>query len=264
LRVRVTILGSGSEGNALLLESSSTRVLVDAGLSYRRLVARFQAVERTPPVDVSALIITHAHADHATHSATYANRLGCPVRATASTMASLRLRPSSTAESFPVGRTFRVGDIAIRARKVPHDAHQVALRFEAPSGSAAIVTDLGHVPAGLASFLDGCELLLLESNHDAEMLRRGPYPHHLKQRVGGPLGHLSNAQASDLLASLEYAPASVVLMHLSETNNTPHLARCSAEAALGHNGTKLYVAQQRTPTTIGSSQERQLQLGLYG
>jgi phosphoribosyl 1,2-cyclic phosphodiesterase len=262
--VRVTILGSGSEGNSLLLESGSTRVLVDAGLSYRTLVKRFDAVERTPPVDVSAIIVTHSHADHATHASTYAAKLGCPVRATAPTMRSLRIRSSCSANTFEVGRAFRIGDISIRARKVPHDAHQVALRFEAPSGCAAIVTDMGHVPAGLASFLDGCELLLLESNHDAEMLRRGPYPNSLKQRVGGPLGHLSNAQAGDLLASLDYVPKSVVLMHLSETNNTPQLARCSAEAALGHSGTQLFIAQQRTPTTVGSVEERQLQLGLYG
>jgi phosphoribosyl 1,2-cyclic phosphodiesterase len=239
-------------------------VLVDAGLSYRRLVKRFHAVDRTPPVDVSALLVTHAHGDHAAHAGTYARQLRCPVRASAATIASLRIPSSCRVDAFPVGRSFRVGDISIRARKLPHDAHQVALRFEAPSGSAALVTDLGHVPAGLAGFLDGCELLLLESNHDADMLRRGPYPHSLKTRVGGPLGHLSNAQASDLLASLAYAPSSVVLMHLSETNNTPQLARCSAEAALGYNGTRLYVAQQRTPTTVGTAGERQLQLGLYG
>ena len=262
--MRVTILGSGSEGNSLLLESGSTRVLVDAGLSYRRLAKRFEAVERTPPVDIAALIVTHAHADHATHASTYASRLGCPVRATAATMSSLRVASSCTQQSFPVGRSFRIGDISVRARKVPHDAHQVALRFEAPSGSVAVVTDLGHVPSGLAEFLDGTELLLLESNHDADMLRRGPYPHSLKQRVGGPLGHLSNAQSSDLLASLDHAPKGVVLMHLSETNNTPQLARASAEAALGHNGTRLFVAQQRTPTTLGTAEERQLQLGLYG
>ena len=260
----MTILGSGSEGNALLLESGSTRVLVDAGLSYRKLVKRFDSVERTPPAGVSALIITHAHADHATHASTYATKLGCPVRATSLTMSSLRLDPACAAEPFPVGRPFRVGDVSIRARRVPHDAHQVALRFEAPSGSAALVTDLGHIPAGLASFVEGCELLLLESNHDAEMLKRGPYPQYLKQRIGGPLGHLSNAQAGDLLAALGIAPKSVVLMHLSETNNTPKLARCSAEAALGHTGTRLFVAQQRTPTTIGTSGERQLQLRLYG
>lgn len=260
--MRVTILGSGSDGNALLVESGATCVLVDAGLSYRKLVQRFAAVKRTPPVSVSALVITHAHADHATHAATYAKKLGCAVRAALPTMSCLRLGAHCMAEPLPVGRPFRVGEITIRARKLPHDAHQVALRFEAPSGSAALVTDLGHVPAGLANFVDGCELLLLESNHDTEMLRRGPYPHRLKKRIGGPLGHLSNAQAGDLLAALVSAPKSVVLMHLSETNNTPQLARSSAEAALGHNGTRLFVAQQHAPTTIGTPSARQLQLAL--
>ena len=229
--VRVTILGSGSEGNALLLETGKTRLLVDAGLSYRQLVKRFEAIGRTPPVDVSAVLVTHSHSDHATHASTYATRLRCPVRATAETMKTLRLRGSAAAETFPVGRTFRIGDVAIHARAIPHDAHQVALRFETKSGCVALVTDLGHVPKGLARFLDGCDALLLESNHDQDMLANGPYPPALKRRVGGALGHLSNAQASDLLADLPHAPSEVVLMHLSETNN---------------------------------SADRQLQLGLYG
>jgi phosphoribosyl 1,2-cyclic phosphodiesterase len=260
--VRVTILGSGSEGNALLLESDETRVLVDAGLSYRRLVRRFEAIGRTPPVGLSALIVTHSHGDHAAHASTYATRLGCPVRATGATMAALRLHSSAMAETFPVGRAFRLGDMAVYATKIPHDAPQVALRFEASSGCVGLVTDLGHVPRGLERFLDGCELLLLESNHDPYMLESGPYPSPLKRRVGGSLGHLSNAQAGDLLANLPHAPRDVVLMHLSETNNTPPLARCSAEAALGHGKTRLHVANQRHPTELGPVQQRQLHLGL--
>ena len=262
--VRITILGSGSEGNSLLLDTGKTRLLVDAGLSYRRLVKRFEALGRTPPVDVSAVLVTHGHADHASHASTYAARLHCPVRATEHTMKGLRLRESTATEAFPVGRTFHIGDIAIHARAIPHDAHQVALRFESRSGCIALVTDLGHVPKGLARFLDGCDSLLLESNHDEDMLANGPYPAALKRRVGGPLGHLSNAQAGDLLADLAHNPSEVVLMHLSETNNSADMARCSAEAALGHGPTRLRIAQQREPTELGAAQERQLQLGLYG
>ncbi len=126
----------------------------------------------------------------------------------------------------------------------------------------ALVTDLGHVPAGLGSFLQDCETLLLESNHDSELLATGPYPAALKRRVAGSLGHLSNAQAGDLLASLAHTPRDVVLMHLSETNNAPHLARASAEAALGHRGTRLQLAKQRQPMELGVVHGRQLQLGL--
>ena len=262
LRVRVTILGSGSEGNALLLESGATSVLVDAGLSYRKLVQRFQAIGREPPRDVAAVLVTHSHGDHCAHASTYATRFGCPVRASDATMRALRLREAASRETFAAGRTFRIGDITVRSAKVPHDAPQVALVFETKQTTVGLVTDLGHVPRGLERFLGECESLLLESNHDPDMLETGPYPAALKRRVGGPLGHLSNAQAGDLLAQLDHAPRDVVLMHLSETNNSPHLARCSAEAALGHRGTRLRVARQRQPLELGAVHGRQLQLGL--
>jgi phosphoribosyl 1,2-cyclic phosphodiesterase len=258
----VTILGSGSEGNALLLESDTTSIVVDAGLSYRKLVQRFDAIGREPPDDVSAVLVTHGHGDHAAHVSTYANRFGCPVHATEPTMRSLRLRDSVRADVFAAGRAFCIGDISIRSRTIPHDAPQVALRFETKLTAVCLVTDLGHVPKGLGHFLSDCETLLLESNHDPDMLATGPYPAPLKRRVGGSLGHLSNAQAGDLLAGLGHAPREIVLMHLSETNNSPQLARSSAEAALGHRGTTLRVARQRQPLELGTVHGRQLQLGL--
>lgn len=261
-RVRVTILGSGSEGNALLLESGATSILVDAGLSYRKLVQRFQAIGRTIPVDIAAVLVTHSHGDHGAHASTYATRLACPVRATEPTMGSLRLRQSAMREAFDAGRSFRIGDVAIHSLRIPHDVPQVALLFETKETTLGLVTDLGHVPKGLSQFLSGCETLLLESNHDPDMLATGPYPAQLKRRVAGALGHLSNAQAGDLLASLDCAPTEVVLMHLSETNNSPQLARCSAEAALGHRGTKLQIARQRQPLELGVVHGSQMQLGL--
>ena len=260
--MRITILGSGSEGNALLLESRTTAVLVDAGLSYRKLVQRFAAVDREPPRELAAIVVTHEHGDHAAHASTYATRLGCPVRATSETMRALRLRGSVPREAFSVGRVFRIGDITIRSRRIPHDAPQVALTFESNESSLGLVTDLGHVPKGLERFLSDCETLLLESNHDRDMLATGPYPASLKRRVGGRLGHLSNADAGDLLASLSYAPRDVVLMHLSEANNAPHLARASADAALGHRGTRIRVAHARRPLELGAVRQQQLQLGL--
>jgi phosphoribosyl 1,2-cyclic phosphodiesterase len=262
LLVRVTILGSGSEGNALLLESRTTSVLVDAGLSHRKLVHRFAAIGREVPTNVSAVIVTHSHADHAAHASTNATRLGCPVRASEATMQSIRLRPAVEAETFTIGRRFAVGDITIHSRSIPHDAPQVALVFETKQTTIGLVTDLGHVPKGLEHFVGECETLLLESNHDPDMLATGPYPAMLKRRVGGSLGHLSNGQAGDLLAGLPHPPKRVVLMHLSATNNSARLARGSAEAALGHQGTELLLAQQQRPLELGAVRERQLQLGL--
>ena len=177
-------------------------------------------------------------------------------------MRSMRLRSSVRRETFAAGKFFRIGDISISSQKIPHDAPQVALRFETKVTSVALVTDLGHVPKGLERFASDCETLLLESNHDPDMLETGPYPAPLKRRVGGSLGHLSNAQAGDLLAAIDHAPREVVLMHLSETNNSPQLARSSAQAALGHRGTTLRVAKQRQPMELGAVREQQLQLGL--
>lgn len=260
--MRVTILGSGSEGNALLLESRTSSVLVDAGLSHRKLLQRFAAIGRQEPNRIDAVIVTHSHADHAAHASTYATKLGCPVRASEATMRSIRLRPAAQADTFTVGRRFSVGDITIHSCALPHDAPQVALVFETKTTRVGLVTDLGHVPKGLERFLGECETLLLESNHDPDMLAAGPYPDSLKRRVGGALGHLSNAQASDLLAGLAYAPRRVVLMHLSETNNSPRLARSSAEAALGHQRTELLLARQRQPLELDPVRYGQLQLSL--
>lgn len=260
--MRVTILGSGSEGNALLLESRTTSVLVDAGLSYRRLVQRFASLGREPPTDVGALLVTHSHGDHAAHASTVATRLKCPIRAADSTMRSIRLTPGLAAETFAVGRRFLVGDIAIRSLPIPHDVPQIALVFETSLTTIGLVTDLGHIPKGLPNFLGDCETLLLESNHDPDMLAMGPYPTVLKRRVGGSRGHLSNGQAGDLLAALGCKPRRVVLMHLSKTNNTPALARSSAEAALGHRNTELIVARQQAPLELDRLRDRQLQLSL--
>ena len=166
------------------------------------------------------------------------------------------------AEAFTVGHRLVIGDVTVRSRSIPHDAPQVALVFETKATTVGLVTDLGYVPKGLEHFLCECETLLLESNHDPDMLAMGPYPEMLKRRVSGSLGHLSNGQAGDLLAALRYTPKRVVLMHLSETNNSPELARSSTEAALGHQGTELLLAQQREPLDLDPVREPQLQLGL--
>ncbi|NOQ84917.1 MAG: MBL fold metallo-hydrolase [Myxococcales bacterium] len=261
----MTILGSGSDGNALLLESRTTSVLVDAGLSHRKLVQRFTALGREAPNNIEAVIVTHSHTDHAAHASTYATRFGCPIRASEAAMPSIRLRPTAQAQPFTVGRPFRLGDITIHSRSLPHDAPQVALVFETRATKVGLVTDLGHVPKGLERFLDDCETLLLESNHDPDMLATGPYPEALKQRVAGSLGHLSNGEAGDLLAGLAHAPRRVVLMHLSETNNSAELARSSAEAALGHRGTELLLARQQQPLELDAGQDghdEQFQLSL--
>ena len=226
------------------------------------LVRRFESIGREPPKNIAAVIVTHSHSDHATHASTYSTRLRCPVHASEATMSSIRLRPAARAQTFTAGKRFVLGDITVHSLSIPHDVPQVALRFETKVSSIGLVTDLGHVPKGLAAFVGECETLLLESNHDPDMLAEGPYPAMLKRRVSGSHGHLSNGQASDLLAQLRAPPKRVVLMHLSETNNTAGLARSSAEAALGHRDTELLLAHQRKPLELGPRLEPQMQLGL--
>ncbi len=259
--VRVTLLGSGSEGNALLLESDTSAIVVDAGLSGRELLRRIDALGRTRPT-VNGVLVTHGHSDHAAHASTYARRFACPLYATGSTMKSLRLHDTVETQLFTAGEPFSVGNIVVRSKTIPHDAPQVALVFEAGDVRIGLVTDLGHVPRGLGDFIDGCDTLLLESNHDRDMLRNGPYPESLKRRIAGTRGHLSNEQASDLLASLRGAPSYVVLMHLSSTNNSQQLARSSAEAALGHRGSRLLVAPQNHALELPFDRATQLRLAL--
>ncbi len=259
--MRVTILGSGSEGNALLLESLTSRVLVDAGISHRMLTRRLEAIGRSPKLSVDAVLVTHAHGDHSAHASTYAARFACPLIATKATLGAIR-RAAVPTKDLEVGRHFRVGDITIRSKWIPHDAPQVALVFETKQSTVGLVTDLGHVPRGLERFVSDCETLLLESNHDPEMLEAGPYPAVVKRRVGSARGHLSNEQASDLLAKLPCSPRRVVLMHLSQSNNSPSLARASADAAIGHRRTDLLIAPAREALELPGLHDRQLQLGL--
>lgn len=258
----VTILGSGSEGNALLLETAKTSIMVDAGLSFRRLRARFDELERELPATIDAVLVTHAHGDHARHASRYARQFGCPVHGTASALQGARLHDSVRRRSVLVGQQCRLGEIRVRTQAVPHDAPQVALRFETKQASIGLVTDLGQVPEELADFLRGCDTLLLESNHDPQMLEQGPYPARLKERVASSLGHLSNAQAAALLSQLRESLQIVVLMHLSQTNNRPELARSAALAALGTSGPELWLAEQSRPLRVPPVRARQLELGL--
>lgn len=177
-------------------------------------------------------------------------------------MGSLRLHPTVRTQAYATGGRLRIGDVTIHSMKLPHDAPQVGLVFETRDTTVGLVTDLGHVPKDLPRFLGDCETILLESNHDPDMLETGPYPVSLKRRVGGRLGHLSNGQAGDLLAYLPQVPRRVVLMHLSETNNAPRLALTSARAALAHGRSEIFAADPRHPLELGAAEGGQLPLAL--
>jgi phosphoribosyl 1,2-cyclic phosphodiesterase len=222
--MRIFVLGSGSGGNCLVAEAEGERLVVEAGISARRAQARMQALGADlklprPPLGV---LVTHEHGDHAGHAVPVARTLRAPL------IAHERMpTPSGRVDVRPYapGRPFRLGPFLVEALPVPHDAPHVALRISAGGYRFAIATDLGCAPRDLRAFLAGCDIVLLEANYCPTLLESGPYPPHLKRRVGGPLGHLANAQAAQLAASLDDTRVSrLVLVHLSQANNTPDRA----------------------------------------
>ena len=241
--VSLSVLASGSRGNSAMVQSSSTRILVDAGISCRETFKRMQAVGNDPQ-SLSAIVITHEHSDHVSGLLVLARKLGVPVYMTGAThQAWARAVRDATGEppdtdrmeSFSSGRSFQIGDIAITPFTIPHDAADpVGFTFRSEGVKIGVATDLGYMPASVRDHLRGCDILLLESNHDLEMLRVGPYPWSVKQRVGSRTGHLSNKALAEFFAGDYDGSASyIVLAHLSEQNNHPEVARREAEVGLG-------------------------------
>jgi phosphoribosyl 1,2-cyclic phosphodiesterase len=241
--VSVSVLASGSRGNCALVATSATRILVDAGLSGRETSKRLRALgERAE--EISAILITHEHSDHVAGLQRLATKLKVPVFLTAPThhawsravrdqQGAIPELPKS--EHFSAGRGFRVGDIEVMPFTIPHDAADpVGFTFRAEGVKVGFATDLGYMPASVRDHLGGCSLLVMESNHDVEMLRSGPYPWSVKQRVMSRVGHLSNdALAEFFSGDYDGGAEYVVLAHLSEQNNHPEIARAAAEHALG-------------------------------
>jgi phosphoribosyl 1,2-cyclic phosphodiesterase len=319
----MTVLASGSKGNATVIAAGSTRILVDAGMSCRELMKRMAQVGEDPE-DLDAILITHEHLDHVAGLSVLARRLKIPVFFTEGThRAWVRMltprttmsyakwletvqrekaeradhAPAHTAlmteidlaaaddpmeaeggdgaaaveaeaprvkadpaflpavEYFRAGHGFSIGEIDVNPFTIPHDAADpCGFVFHARSESIrmAIATDLGYVPPNVKMALRGVDVLLLESNHDLEMLKDGPYPWSVKQRVLSRVGHLSNAACAEfLLRDYDGGAHTIVLGHLSEQNNLPELARLAAEQAIGGRmtllGNRVLLAAQDMP-----------------
>jgi phosphoribosyl 1,2-cyclic phosphodiesterase len=241
--VRVTILASGSRGNATLFETVSidgrvTRVLVDAGITRRALIKHFK--ETNAELALDAVLVTHAHRDHVGNCDVLSRFFKAPLYMSESTSR----RTGFDAEPFGMRDTFTIGAFEISTLPLPHDAAQVALSISDRRTTTCLCTDLGEVPHALPDFLAGSDLLLLESNHDMQMLRHGPYPDSVKRRIASAGGHLSNAQTHELLSHLAPRLRQVVLMHLSESNNDKALALDSAQDALSGHSIALSAATQ--------------------
>src|SRR6202795_345439 len=266
IRLRVTILASGSSGNCTLLETDRTRLLVDAGLGKKETLRRLAAVGRD--VDrLDGIVISHEHSDHIGSLAQVLGQWRTTVYLNEATHTEvMRILPQTShkrldrVEHIRAGQRFIVGDIEVSPFSIPHDAiDPLGFTFRANGLKVAIVTDLGYLPELVKVHLRDSDCLMLESNHDLEMLKVGPYPWHIKQRVMSRTGHLSNHTVSEFLADAEGFDARarfVVLAHLSETNNNPHTARIFAEEALARRtgvaafSGELMVASQDVPLPI--------------
>lgn len=240
--MRVLVLESGSLGNATIFEAGGTRVLVDGGIGVQPLADRMRVAGMDGPPD--AIVVTHGHQDHVGQSVRLSRKLKIPIYASEATSRIKAFNGKKSVRVFGAREPFTIGALTVSPLPIPHDADQVALVIEARGRRACIVTDLGEVPPDLPAHLAGCEIALIESNHDVEMLRSGPYPAFLKRRIASARGHLSNVQAHALLRALPQATHSVVLMHLSRTNNRPEIALASAQDALAGRLLRLIVAGQ--------------------
>ena len=217
--MQVDALASGSSGNAYLVRAGGTAVLVEAGLPASRL-ARILTGLAFHPGRLAGILLTHAHSDHLLGARELSDRYQLPIYATAGTLSHRALRGSPLARPLEPGRVFELGELELLPFRVPHDCVEpVGFRLTSQEATLCLTTDLGFVPDEVQPLLEGADLLVLEANHDEQMLWSGPYPAFLKNRVGGENGHLSNLEAARCLAGLRRPPRDVWLAHLSLVNN---------------------------------------------
>ena len=253
--LRFKSLGSGSSGNATLVESQSgaqtTRLLIDCGLRLRELESQLVAAG-TCAEDIDAIFITHEHGDHIGCARSFVKRYSTPLWMSQGTW--FAIQDGAWAQHQHLlniardGCTVEIGELQALPFTVPHDAREpLQLRCTDGARHLGIVTDLGHASSHVVTSLQGCHALLLEANHDPELLEASSYPSFLKKRVAGPWGHLANHVAAELLSSVKHGHLNYVLAaHLSERNNTPDLARASLSSALSCEPTDIAVADAAT------------------
>lgn len=253
------MLASGSTGNSAFLATSKTRILIDAGLSVRELTRRMAEIGEKPD-DLDAVLITHEHSDHVSGlvrliRARRRQKTGKPLAVFISKLTAPLIDWETTdappVECFQAGSGWVIGNMAIQSFTIPHDAiDPVGFSIYAEGIKVGIATDLGYMPESIKMHLRRVQVLLLESNHDTEMLRVGPYPWSVKQRVMGRNGHLSNAHTCDYLESdLDSGVQTLILGHLSEHNNHPAIVRMGAEQSL--------MKRSMAPNLVIAQQQRQ-------
>jgi phosphoribosyl 1,2-cyclic phosphodiesterase len=247
--VRFASLGSGSRGNAWVVQAGRTTLMLDCGFGPREVLPRLArlglAVE-----DIDGILVSHEHSDHGRGVARLAARARCPVWLSPGCQASLEAIgiAAASARVLENHAPFAAGDLQITPFAVPHDAREpLQYTFSDGDKRLGVLTDCGHPTPAIEAALSDCDALALECNHDIDMLRSGRYPASLKRRILGPQGHLDNATAADLLGKVAGSRLKhVVAAHLSAHNNTPALARAALADALGCEDGWISVADQET------------------
>lgn len=245
--MRFALLGSGSRGNATLVVKGSTAILIDCGFSARELELRLARVG-LQSAQLSAIVVTHEHNDHIGGVGAVARKHKLPVWMSHGTFraAERRLGPLPQWHTINCHLPFAIGELELSPYPVPHDAREPC-QFVLSDGDRrlGILTDAGRSTQHIESCLSGCDALILECNHDPQMLAEGPYPPALQARVGGALGHMSNAQAAELLSRLDVgALQQLVAAHISEKNNRPELAVMALSETMGCEREWIAVADQ--------------------
>ncbi len=248
-------IASGSSGNCTLVSEGNTHILIDAGISMRRTVSAIRSFGVEPDM-LSGIFVTHEHSDHISGLEVLSRRYDIPVFAskmTADALLSRGLCAGSRLRPFPAGIAFDLGDILIHSFRTPHDTPEsVGYKLSAGGASLAFATDLGFIPDSVLEAVSGADAVILEANHDVDMLMSGNYPYYLKKRILGNGGHLSNETAAKCAVHLVKAGVSrIVLAHLSLENNRPDLALGAVSAALREAGAEclLSAAPRETPGT---------------
>jgi len=234
----------------MYVEAAGVRLLIDAGLSPAETSRRLMRIAGKPKLStIDALLITHEHSDHAQAAARLAEA-GLAVHATAAVAAALGV----PGREFVAGQPFHVGSVKVHPVPIPHDAAStVGFVVEAEGVRLGVLTDLGEVTAEVRLAYQGCDVLVLETNHDERMLHTGPYPPFLKRRVASRLGHLSNEQAAELVRTMSMAPRCLLLAHLSLVNNRPHLARAACASAVGRRRVEVLATTQHRVSPVVSA-----------
>ncbi|MBO6211050.1 MAG: MBL fold metallo-hydrolase [Schwartzia sp.] len=235
--MRVSVLASGSKGNSVFIEMDDTRLLVDAGVGVRR-IERELAELSVPLESLDAVFVTHEHSDHVKGLATLLRHTDAPVYARPGTLRAMATGADVLPEErlFAVHDAVEVGPLRVSAFDIPHDAADPVGYEIAGSRKCTVATDLGYVTDTVRSAMEGADVLVFEANHDRQMLRQGPYPWPLKQRILGNRGHLANDEAGRALTSLKSRPKKIILAHLSETNNRPSIAEETVSRAFAEIG----------------------------